>query len=229
VSRNAAARPKGLPPARRPAPRAWSPDQLRTFLHGAAGDRLFPLWRLIAVTGCRRGEVLGLRWSEVDLEGGLITIMRQRAIAGGSVVEGAPKTNAGARTVALDEKTIAVLRSWRRLQSEERLFIGAGWLDTQLVFTHPDGSGLWPQMVTARFRAQAEALDLPLIGLHGLRHTAASAMIAAGVNPGVVQQRLGHAHVSVTLGLYTHVLPGHDEDAVALLARTIDESSVTNP
>jgi len=76
--------------------------------------------------------------------------------------------------------------------------------------------------VTRYFRDQAAALGLPLIGLHGLRHTAASTMVAAGVNPRVVQQRLGHAHVSVTLGLYTHVLPGHDQEAVDLLAGTID-------
>ncbi len=206
VNRNVAARPKGLPPARRVAPRAWSPEQLRTFLQGTAGDRLFPLWRLIAVTGCRRGEALGLSGDEVDLDAGLVTIMRQRAIAGGSVVEGTPKTNAGARTVAIDRATSEILRSWRRPPGR-RARLHRSWAGSTLSWSSRTltGPACGPRQSTARFREQAEALGLPLIGLHGLRHTAASAMIAAGVNPRVVQQRLGHAHVSVTLGLYTHV------------------------
>ena len=89
------------------------------------------------------------------------------------------------------------------------------------MFTNADGTGLWPQRVTADFRRVAEALGLPLIGVHGLRHTAAMWLIASGVNPRVVQQRLGHADVSVTLGLYTHVLPGHDVDAAEALGRAI--------
>lgn len=222
VSRNAATKPRGLPPARRPALKAWTGEQLGAFLAATADDRLSPVWRLLAATGCRRGEVLGLRWSEVDLEGGTATIIRQRTIAGGRVVEGAPKTAAGARTVALDPGTVRSLRAWRSQQAAERLLMGAGWAATGLVFTNPDGGGLWPQRVTARFRELAQGLGLPLIGVHGLRHSAASFMIASGVNPKVVQARLGHAHVSVTLGLYTHVLPGHDRAAADALGAALD-------
>ncbi len=226
VARNAAARPKGLPPARRPAPRAWTAEELRKFLGHTAADRLHPLWRLLATTGCRRGEALGLRWSDVDLDAGIITITRQRTIAGGRVVEGAPKTASGARTVSLDDGTVKVLRAWRSTQSAERLMMGAGWVDTGLVFTHPTGGGLWPQTVTAKLRTVAGELGLAPIGIHGLRHSAATNLIGAGVNPRVVQQRLGHAHVSVTLGLYTHVMPAHDRQAADLLATAID--SVTS-
>ena len=225
VGRNAAAKPRGLPPAKRPAPRAWSGEQLGAFLAATSGDRLAPVWRLLAATGCRRGEVLGLRWSEVDLDAGTATIVRQRTIAGGRLIEGSPKTSAGARTVALDAGTVRELRAWRRVQSAERLLMGAGWADTGLVFTNPDGGGIWPQRVTARFRELAEGLGLPLIGVHGLRHSAASFMIASGVNPKVVQARLGHAHVSVTLGLYTHVLPAHDRAAADALGAALDGNS----
>jgi integrase len=223
VSRNVAAHPRALPPAKRPEPRVWSSDQLRVFLGSTAEDRLGTLWRFIAATGCRRGEALGLRWVDVDLEAGTACITRQRTIAGGSIVEGEPKTPSGARTVALDAGTVRALRAWRKSQTEDRLAAGAGWIDSGLVFTHPHGAGLWPQMVTASFREAARLAGLPHLGVHGLRHSAATFMIASGVNPKVVQQRLGHANVSVTLGLYTHVLPAHDREAAALLGKALGE------
>ena len=104
---------------------------------------------------------------------------------------------------------------------------GSGWADTGLVFTNPDGGGPWPQRVTARFREAAVGLGLPAIGPHGLRHTAATLMLAAGVNPKVVQQRLGHAHVSVTLGTYAHVLPGHDRAAAYVLGAAISAGAAS--
>jgi integrase len=197
---------------------------LQRFLDASASERLGPLWRFIASTGCRRGETLGLMWDDVDLDAGTATITRQRAIAGGTVVESAPKTKAGARAVALDAGTVVARRAWRATQNSERLAMGVGWPAANVVFTHPDGTGLWPQMVTARFRRLAGDLGLPAIGVHGLRHSAATWMIAAGVNPRVVQQRLGHAHVAVTLALYTHVLPGHDREAADALGRALDGS-----
>jgi len=208
----------------------WSSEQLRLFLDSTAGDELGVLWRFLAATGCRRGEALGLRWSDVDLAARTATIVRQRTIASGSVVEGSPKTSAGARTVSLDNGTVAALRLRHRQQAQDRLAAGRSWIDTGLVFTHQNGGGLWPQMVTARFKQSALVLGLPHIGVHGLRHTAATFMIASGINPKVVQQRLGHAHVSVTLGLYTHVLPAHDREAKPRHCWvTRSENSVTNP
>jgi integrase len=156
----------------------------------------------------------------------------QRTLAGSQIFEGSPKTKAGARTVALDADTVAAIKAWRAQQSSERLVIGAGWPDSGLVFTNPDGGGLWPQRVTARFRTIADELDLPPIGVHGLRHSAATWMIGAGVSPKLVQQRLGHADVSITLGLYSHVMPGHDRDAAEALAKAVassGRSSVIKP
>ena len=147
--------------------------------------------------------------------------MNQRIVAGETVIEGPPKTRSGARTVALDPETVTVLRSWRRVQAADRLLMGAGWSPTGLVFTNPDGGGLWPPRVTAEFRRVSGDLGLPLIGVHVLRHTAATWTIGAGVNLRVVQQRLGHTDVSVTLGLYTHVLPGQNRDAVAALGAAL--------
>lgn len=209
-----------LPRAERQPARAWTAEQLVGFLDHVAHDRLAPLWRFVAVTGCRRGEVLGLRWGDVDLDAAVATIVNQRTIAGGSVVEGSPKTAAGARTVALDPDTIVMLRGWRRAQREELLALGIR-PQHDLVFTGPDGGGWWPQTITSRFRDIADELGFARIGLHGLRHSAATWLIAEGVSPKVVAQRLGHANVSVTLGLYSHVMPAHDRAAAEAFARAL--------
>jgi integrase len=165
-------------------------------------DSLRALWRFYAVTGCRRGEGLGLRWRDLDLDRGIATIVNQRAIAGGSVVEGAPKTAAGARTVSLDDDTVDLLRAHRVEQRAEFMKLGIR-PDHDLVFTGPTGADVWPQRATARFRELCDELGLPRIGVHGLRHTVATWMISHGMDAKLVAQHLGHAHVSVTLGLYT--------------------------
>lgn len=206
ITRNAAYRAE-LPAIPAQRARAWTSEQISTFLDHVADDRWAPMWRLLATTGMRRGESLGLRWPDVDLEAGTMTITNQRTIAGGRVVEGEPKSAAGRRTIALDAGTLSALKAWRAGQSQERLVMGAGWATGDYVFTWPTGEPIWPQKVTAWFRQHAETLGLPQIGVHGLRHSAATWMIAAGESPKVVTHRLGHAHVAITLQLYAHVLP----------------------
>jgi len=223
VQRNAASAVK-LPQVLKRAPRAWSAEQLGSFLDEVESDRHTALWRFLALTGCRRGEALGLRWSDVDLKAGTATLTNQRTIAGGSIVEGAPKTASGARTVALDAATVEALRTWRVVHSSERLLLGGSWPKGDLVFTHPDGNGLWPQTVTSQFKEIATRLELPLIGVHGLRHTAATWMISQGVSPKVVAERLGHSNVSITLGLYTHVMPAHDRAAAEAFAGALTKA-----
>ncbi len=202
--------------------RAWSAEQLRVFLAHVSDDRWAPMWRVLATTGMRRGEVLGLRWGDVDLARAVVTITNQRTIAGGAVVEGEPKSSSGRRSISIDAATVTALRSWRRTQAAERLQMGAGWHPGDYVFTWPTGEPLWPQSVTAWFRDHARALELPNIGVHGLRHSAATWMIGSGVSPKVVTQRLGHAHVSITLQLYAHVLPAHDQAAADAFAAALD-------
>ncbi len=229
VGRNVAARLDAvLPKTQSVQPTTWTADQVGRFLSATADDRFGPIYRFIAMSQCRRGEAVGLRWRDLDLEASTATLVSQRTIAGGIVVEGAPKTKAGARTVALDPATLAALVAWRKKQAAERLMMGAGWPDHGLVFTNADGSPIWPQTITSTFRARCVELGLPYPKLHGLRHSGATLLIAMGVSPKVVQQRLGHAHVSVTLGLYSHVLPGHDRAAAETLAAAVDKVSVTN-
>jgi integrase len=228
VSHNAATAAQ-LPKVPKQKPRAWSTEEVRRFLNHVRSDRWAPLWRLLATTGMRRGEALGLRWHDVDLEEGVVTVANTRTVVTGRVVSGPPKTTSAGRTIALDSVTATTLRAWRRQQSAERLVMGADWPNTDIVFTWQDGRSLYPQGVTKWFRAIAAEVNLPQIGVHGLRHTAATWMISSGVSPKLVAERLGHSNVSTTLSLYSHVLPGHDRAAAEALAAAFDLQSVTNP
>ncbi len=218
-----------LPTLERRPPRAWNPAQTARFLAHVEDDRLGALWRFLVVTGVRRGEALGVRWSDVDLDAGTVTITSSRVQTKGGVVEGPTKTSAGARTISLDEDTRAVLRAWRTEQTAEFMRLGIR-PDHGLCFTAESGRGLWPNRVTARFGDLCDELGLPRIGVHGLRHSAATYMIGAGVSPKLVAQRLGHANPSITLGTYSHVLPGHDRAAADAYASALGDcdQSVTS-
>jgi len=145
-------------------------------------------------------------------------------MAAGHVVEGPVKTSAGARTVSLDPATVAALKDWRRAQLAEFVRPGARPAGGY-VFTGEGGLPLWPQWITGRFRDLCDAAGLPRIGPHGLRHTAASWLIGAGVSPKLVAQRMGHASSSITLGLYSHVRPGHDRAAADVFAAALSSQS----
>lgn len=219
-----------LPTVRRGEMRAWDGEQLGRFLRRVESDRLGPLWRFVIATGVRRGEALGVRWSDVDLDAGTVSLRRSRVVAGGRVVEGPTKTKAGERSMALDADTVSALRSWKAAQSSERLLMGAGWGNTvELVFTQPNGTPLYPQTITAAFKRIAIELGLPTIGVHGLRHSSATMMLASGISPKVVSQRLGHANVSITLDTYSHVLPAHDRAAADFIGRTLTDADEALP
>jgi integrase len=141
--------------------KVWSPEQLRAFLESVRDDRLFAAWMLVATTGLRRGELMGLRWADLDPEAGALTVAEPRVVVNDKVVQSDPKTEAGGRTIALDPATIAALKAWKRVQAEERLAIGPGYVDSGLVFTKPDGSGLHPQRFSAWFGQRAKAAGLP--------------------------------------------------------------------
>jgi integrase len=207
-------------PPRRPDAelRTWTPEQLGAFLTTASDDRHAAAWFLLATTGMRRGEVLGLRWTDLDLRAARVTITQTLSMAGDQPVLGSPKTTTGRRTIALDPATVAVLRHWRKTQSAERLSVGAGWNDHGLVVTEPDGRWVHPQVLTRRFHALLRRTDLPGIRLHDVRHSYATAAIDAGVPVKVLSQRLGHADIAVTLRIYAHVLPGDDEVAAHAVA-----------
>ncbi|MDQ6909311.1 MAG: site-specific integrase [Actinomycetota bacterium] len=208
---------------------AWDAATLRRFLGAslAAEDRLHGLWVLIATTGMRRGEALGLRWSDLDLEAGRVRVV-QTIIQVGSVVSiSEPKTARGRRPVSLDRATVAVLRAHRHRMNQERLLVGADFNDLDLVFCQPDGSWLHPDAVSAAFLRRVRRYDLTRLTLKGLRHTWATLALEQGIHPRVVQERLGHSTIAITLGIYSHVSPTLHDEAAEIVAGLIIRPSAT--
>ena len=201
----------------------WSAAQLRSFLDNVAKDEHAALWRVAATTGIRRGELAGLQWSDVDLAGGRITVVRQRAKGAGTVTSGPTKTRRSRRLVSIDDRTVEALRNHRKEQLELRLLLGAGHRDHDLVFCLYDGRPFHPDRLTQMFRDRCKEAGLPYIKLHGLRHTHATLMLRAGIHPKVVQERLGHSSIAITLDTYSHAIPSMQEDAAARVAALIDE------
>ena len=217
------------PPRRaRPQWRVWSAEQVQRFLQAAADDRLHALWALLVTTGLRRGEALALRWDDVDLEAGRLRVQRSFTTAGYEVHLTEPKTAAGRRSVSLDPQTTRILGEHRRRQAEERLRVGPPWNDTGLVFTDELGRAIHPMRAYVLFRELVWRNPLlPRIRLHDLRHTAATLALAAGVHPKVVQERLGHANIAITLDTYSHVVEGLQEDAACQIASLVYEESTS--
>ena len=171
-----------LPDAPRPRVQPWSPAELGAFLDAVASDRLGPLYECLAFSGLRRGEALGLRWQDVDLEHEVITVVQQLVDDGGHLSFDRPKTSSGEfRRVDLDSGTAATLLEWRLRQDAERTKWGDAYADSGLVFCRENGHPLRPEYVTRRMQTLAKAAGLPRKRLHDLRHGSASLQVAAGV------------------------------------------------
>ena len=196
----------------------WTAAEVRAFLDARREDRLYALWTTLATTGLRRGEALGLRWRDVDLDAGRASIVQQVTSVDCRIVVGEVKTRAGRRAVALDPETVAILKRWKARQGEERLAWGPDYQDSGLVFTREDGQVLHPDLIRRMFDRHVKAAGLPKVRLHDLRHGWATLALAAGVHPKVVQERLGHANISITLNTYSHVAAGMQEEAAARVA-----------
>ena len=207
-----------LPPERPVRARPWDVEQCQQFLRHARHDRLATLYHLILVTGMRRGEVIGLRWEDVDLSGEYLRVAQQIVELRGQLTTSTPKTRRGTRAVPLDPGTVAMLKDHRRAQDVERQLWGDAWQEHGLVFTREDGRPLRPEYVTRHFQQLAGEPGLPRIRLHDLRHTNASLALSAGVQMKVVSERLGHSTTTITADLYTHVIPSVGRSAAAAIA-----------
>lgn len=203
------------------AMRTWSAEELRAFLKYVRDDRLYAAWLLAASTGMRRGEVLGLHWRDVDLGAKRVAVTQSLVAVQGDLLFLPPKTDRGRRNIALDDVTVAALKVRRMAQIRERLAWARAYLDNDLVFNYEEGSPLHPDWFTKQFEAHVHAAGLPPIRLHDLRHTHATLALAAGVHPKVVQERLGHSSISVTLDTYSHAIPALQEEAAAKVSRLL--------
>lgn len=161
----------------------WTAEELAAFLSFVADDRLWAAYVLLATTGMRRGEVLGLRWSDLDLDGRRLSVAQSLTTINDEVFLGPTKTVRSRRNVALDGETVAALKAHRKRQAEERLAVGEGWdASHDLVFRDLDGRPLHPDRFTAAFKRHVRASGLPeLRGPHSLRHTWATLALKAGV------------------------------------------------
>lgn len=233
VHRNVAAlaRPPRVPSRSLEAGRDYlEPDQLRQLLAAARIHPLGPLVTLAAATGLRQGELLGLAWPDVDLEAGTLTVRRSRARAwarsGGELVEvwalAEPKTARSRRMIDLPTTARAALERQWDVQEAHRERADSAWQDRDgLVFTDEVGRPLHGSVVTHGFHRILEAAGLPSIPFHGLRHSAATALLAAGIPLKVVSEQLGHSGIAITADRYAGVVPSQRREAAEAMDRAL--------
>ncbi|WP_327707319.1 site-specific integrase [Streptomyces decoyicus] len=189
----------------------------------------YALWHLIVFRGLRRGEACGQRWTDTHLDDGRITVAKQLVVHGWEVYEDDPKTDAGARTIALDSDTVRALKRHRIQQDADREEWGSAWAETGRVFTKENGEMLHPANVTRRFIELCEEIGLPPIRLHDLRHGAATLAHAAGADLKDIQVMLGHSSIAITADTYTSLLPETDRAIAEAAARLVPRARPMEP
>ena len=209
--------PKSLRPTHRPTlaeGKHWEPHEAAAFLEATRDDRWHALWAVGLDTGARRGELLALRWSDVDWGTRTVHITKNRVVVDGAVHEGTPKSTRSVRDVNVGARAVAALRRWQRDQL-------ADTGRSEFVFTDELGAPLRPDRMNHLLRQAAKRAGVPNVGPHGMRHTAATLALAAGVPLHVVSQRMGHADTSITASLYAHVLKAQQTGAGDIMDRAL--------
>jgi integrase len=201
----------------------WNEEEVNRFLKAAKNDRLYPLFYLALMSGLRQGELLGLRWKDLDLENHFLTINQVLAHNGKDIIKGT-KTKKSKRIVNLTESTVHVLKVHRKSVLEEKLLNGKSYQDQDLVFCTQMGTPVHPSNLRNRvFNKLIEAANVPKIRFHDMRHTHATLLLSKGVNVKVISERLGHSNSKITLDTYSHVLPTMQKDAMDKLDSMINQ------
>jgi integrase len=189
-------------------------DQVRMLLIAAKGKRLEALYKVAVTTGLRKGEILGLKWSDLDWDTHQLNVQRQvQRVPEKGITFSHPKTSAGRRMIILGSDTISALKDHQKRQWVDREFKGDKWQDYDLIFPSSIGTPLSQSNHNREFKQLLKDANLPNIRFHDLRHTAASLMLKQGVSVKVVQERLGHSDAAMTLNVYSHVIPGMQREA----------------
>lgn len=195
--------------------RALDAAETATLLRAADGSRVYAPALVAVTTGLRRGELLGLKWPDIDFDAGELSVRRSLEWVKGEVQFKPPKTAKSRRKVSLPDVTVEALRAHRADQARERLQLGPDYQDNGLVFAWFDGNVWIPDRFTAAFRRLVNKAGIGHLRFHDLRHSHATQLLKEGVHPKVVSERLGHATIAITLDTYSHVLPGLQEDAAS--------------
>lgn len=196
-----------------------TPTQAKHLLAAAKGHRLEAMLTLALASGMRRGELLALRWKDIDFEKRSLSILRSVNRLPGGHRETEPKTARGKRHISLPQFVIESLQQHRIRQKEARLKAGPAWEENDLVFCNIYGRYLNSQSLFVLFSSLLKKAELPHMRFHDLRHSAATILLAMGVSPKVVQELLGHSNVTLTLNVYGHVLPSMQQEAMDRLDR----------
>jgi len=202
------------PRVQRTEMQTWNEDEIAVFLEAAKDSYYFALFYTALFTGMRRSELLALRWCDLDLLLCQVYVSRSlHVLRGGEVVFRPPKTAKGRRMIALSPSAVSVLRKHQEKQEMEGILLGKILTNEDLVFSHFDGKPLLPNTVTHAWIKLVRRIGLKAIRFHDVRHTHASLMLKQGAHPKVVQERLGHSGIQITLDTYSHVAPGLQEAA----------------
>jgi integrase len=192
--------------------KVWEISEVRRFLEVAKDSRYYMAFHLAITTGMRQGEILGLRWKDIDLHRGIVYV-RQTLDHDGKDFKAGAKTKSGVRSINLDPHTVEALKSHRIMIAEERLKLGKDYKDNDLVVCTYKGTVISPRNLTRTWHSLIKKADLPKIRFHDLRHTHASLMLQQGEHVKVVSERLGHNKIQITLDTYSHVMPNMQEES----------------
>jgi integrase len=223
VSRNVA-RAVRVPGQATTQRRALTVEEARQFLHATADDRLHALFVVAMTVGLRRGELLGLRWDDVDTEGRTLTVRRSVQRVGDRLRIVEPKTRTSRRVIPLPASAVAALEAHKKRQDTEREKAGNAWKENGLVFASTIGTLMEPRNVSRRFTQLRDRTDLTWLRLHDLRHATATFLLAAGVEIRTVMEILGHATVRMTLETYGHALPERMRAAAESIENLLTEA-----
>jgi integrase len=202
-------------------PAHWTAAQVRTFLEHIAEDRLAALWITAANTGLRRGELVGLRWQDIDLNREQLTVRQTRVAYGKQTWTKEPKTLRSRRTIPIPAIVVVALERHAEIQAMEKSFAASAYADQGYVFADEIGDPLAPAWVSSTFVRRVKQAGLPRISLHGLRHSFATVALEAGVDVLYVSELLGHSTPTITMNVYQHVRRERLEGAVNTISEAI--------
>jgi integrase len=200
-----------LPRKKRSGLTIWTKEEVNRFLSVAKKESVYyPIYYLAITTGMRRGEILGLKWQDIDFEQGVINIQRSWTTTGKEAILTDTKTNFSARSINISKNVIEILKAHRKKQEEHLKLLG---IKTDFVFVNRNGNLIRHNNLWRSFKTMQEKAGVPLIRFHDLRHIHASILLQKGVHPKIVSERLGHSSIKITLDIYSHLVPGMQKQA----------------